>query len=69
MDQDPSSSPRIVMPKAVGGENIAPGEDSVVTSPATPGIFAISASYYIEIGGLDSALRSWGLEAVELSLR
>eukprot|EP01035_Chromulina_nebulosa_P017657 gene17657-23244_t len=44
-------------------------ENAVVTSPAAPGILAISKEYYESIGGFDSELGAWGQDSVELSLR
>jgi hypothetical protein len=45
------------------------GRDTPLPSPATPGIFAMEKRFYDEIGGFDSALRLWGQDNVELSLR
>eukprot|EP01041_Mallomonas_annulata_P004115 gene4115-8174_t len=38
-------------------------------SPATPGIFAMTSTYYNDIGGIHTDLKYWGLENIELSLR
>ena len=48
-------------------ENVGP--DDVVSSPATPGIFAIKKYYYDQIGGIDTSLQHWGHENIEISLR
>lgn len=43
-----------------------------VMSPATPGVFVVSAQYFYELGGFDDVLQStslFGPENVELSLR
>jgi hypothetical protein len=34
-------------------------EDSIAHSPATPGIFALNAKYYADIGGIDTSLFYW----------
>ena len=44
-------------------------EDDVLLSPAAPGIFAIKTSYYTRLDGLDTNLKPYGLENIELSLR
>ena len=44
-------------------------DDDMVTSPAAPGIFAITSKYYNDIGGLATFLYPWGQESVELSIR
>ena len=46
----------------------ASGDDEVL-SPAAPGMFALTASYYSALGGLDTSLYFYGQESVELSLR
>lgn len=45
------------------------GPDSLLFSPASPGIIAIKTVYYKIIGGFDPTLTPWGQESVELSLR
>lgn len=45
------------------------GPDSLLLSPASPGIMAMKTAYYKAIGGFDTTLTPWGQESVELSLR
>ena len=45
------------------------GVDSVLPSPARPGIMALSTKTYRDLGGFDTNLKPWGQENIELSLR
>lgn len=49
--------------------SVASTADDELSSPAAPGIFAMKAYYYEEIGGIDTSLQLWGHESVELSIR